>query len=162
MGTQKWWWGLFIKDKTIDTVYCFLLLWMARLLWTARKEVDLHYEKFSLAPIFKVKPNLYHGLLFLQKFICILVLNFKAMFWAQVKVRKKNFCMVLAQNQQKHHDRSPLNAFSYLDYHATSLQTITHLTRFGSYDVVLLHSGLWSTVAAFKCMIDALWTSPYK
>ena len=47
-----------------------------------------------LVPIFKAKPKLYHGLLFLQKLIDVLVLNLKAMFSAQVKVRNKDFCVV--------------------------------------------------------------------
>ena len=40
--------------------------------------------------------------------IDVLVLNFKAMVSARVKVRKKDFCIVLAGKQQKCHDRAPL------------------------------------------------------
>ena len=35
------------------------------------------------------------------KLIDVLVLNFKAMFSARVKVRKKGFCIVLAEKQPK-------------------------------------------------------------
>ena len=42
-----------------------------------------------------------HGLLFLQKnVIDVLVLNFKAMFLARVKVRKKDFCIVWTENSK--------------------------------------------------------------
>ena len=43
-----------------------------------------------------------------KKLIDVLVLNFKAMFSAGVKVRKKHFCIVLTGKQQKCHDRAPL------------------------------------------------------
>ena len=36
-----------------------------------------------------------------KKFIEVLVLNFKAIFWAQIKVRKEDFFVVLARKQQK-------------------------------------------------------------
>ena len=44
-----------------------------------------------------------------EKLIDLLVLNFKAMFLAQVKVRKKDFCMVLAKKLRKCRDRAALN-----------------------------------------------------
>ena len=45
-----------------------------------------------------------------NKLIDILVLNFKAMILARVKVRKKDFCIVLAGKQQKCRDRAPLTS----------------------------------------------------
>ena len=41
--------------------------------------------------------------------IPFLVLNFKEMFWAGVKVRKKDFCLILIEKQQKYRDRAPSN-----------------------------------------------------
>ena len=44
-----------------------------------------------------------------KKLINILVLNMKATYSAQVKVRKKDFCIVSAGKQQKCSDGAPLN-----------------------------------------------------
>ena len=51
---------------------------------------------------------MYHRLLFPQKVDLFLSPNFKAMFPARVKVRKKDF-LVLAGKQQKCRLRAPLN-----------------------------------------------------
>ena len=45
-------------------------------------------------PIFKAKPKMYHGLLFLQKTINVLVLNFKAMFCGPRTGQKEGFLYV--------------------------------------------------------------------
>jgi len=60
----------------------------------------LHFEKFSLN-FFKVvisKPKMWDGLFFFPK------INFKVMFWALIKVTKKDFCLVLPAKQQKWSD----------------------------------------------------------
>ena len=58
--------------------------------------------------------------------IDLFVVNFKAMFSAQVKVRKKDFCLVLAVKQQKCPDRAPLKRFPW-SVRKTLLQTLVHL-----------------------------------
>ena len=49
-----------------------------------------------------------------KKIIDVLVLYFKAMFLSWVKVRKKDFCIILAEKQQKCCDRAPLKLFKAL------------------------------------------------
>ena len=48
------------------------------------------------------------------KMIDVLVLYFKAMFLAWVKVRKKDFCIILAEKHQKCCGRAPLKLFKAL------------------------------------------------
>lgn len=50
-----------------------------------------------LAPILKAKAKMRHGFLFLQKLIDVLILNFKAILLALRKIRKKDFCIALAE-----------------------------------------------------------------
>ena len=55
--------------------------------------VGLHLFKV-LVPIFKAKPKITMDYSSCKKLIDVLVLNLKAMFWAQVKVRNKDFRVV--------------------------------------------------------------------
>ena len=68
-------------------------------------------KKFSLkvlVHIFKAKPKMYHGLLFSPKIDRCLSPKFKGN--ARLKVRKKDFCIILAVKQQKCLDRAPLKS----------------------------------------------------
>ena len=48
-----------------------------------------------------------------KKMIDVLVLNFKAMFSAREKARKKDFCLVLGGKQENCRDRAPLKVLSW-------------------------------------------------
>ena len=61
-----------------------------------------------------------------EKMIDPFVVNFKAMFSAQVKVRKKDFCVVLAAKRQKCPDRAPLKGYPW-SMRKTLFQTLVHL-----------------------------------
>ena len=60
-----------------------------------------------------------------KKLIGVLVLNFKAMFSARIKVRKKDFCLVLAKKQHKSRYRAPLNPFTTVGAHRALIDFTT-------------------------------------
>ena len=53
---------------------------------------------------------MYYGLPLRKVLIDVFVLNFKEMCSARVRVRKTDFCIVLAGKQLKYRDRAPLSA----------------------------------------------------
>jgi len=61
-----------------------------------------------------------------KKMTDFFVVNFKAMFSAQVKVRKKDSCIVLATKQQKCPDQPPLKRFPW-SVRKTLFQTLVSL-----------------------------------
>ena len=78
----------------------------------------LHFEKFSFNFSKLSYPSLRQNECTMDYSSCrelidVLVLSFKAMFSARVKVRKKDFCIRLARKQPKCRDRAPLTHTPY-------------------------------------------------
>ena len=68
------------------------------------KNVSSIFSKFS-HPSLGQNQKCTMGFSSCKKMIAILVLNFKVMFSAQVKVRKRDFCIVLARKKKRYRDR---------------------------------------------------------
>ena len=70
------------------------------------KNVSSIFSKFSHShPSLGQNQKCTMGFSSYKKLIAILVLNFKVIFLAQVKVRKRDFCIVLARKQKRYRDR---------------------------------------------------------
>lgn len=75
----------------------------------------IHFEKFSLNfskfsyPSLKQNQNCTMDYSSSKDLIDVLILNFEVMFSARVKVRKKDFCIVLTGKPQKCRDWAPLS-----------------------------------------------------
>ena len=81
-----------------------------------------------------------------QKLIDILALNFKAMFSARVKVRKKDFCIALAEKQQKCRDRAPLskdNVDNSKNFFFSSVPSRWASEMFANYPRIILEWAIW-------------------
>ena len=95
-------WELKNRDEVclLKTNYCTETVYYSLLLRMERREMDCILKNLVVAPIIKAKLKMNHGLLFLpkKKKIHVLVLSFKAMFSALVKVIRDS-CIVLPVKQ---------------------------------------------------------------